>query len=130
MKQKTKSANVGIVGEDTACRYLENKGFSIKCRNYRQKWGEIDIIGYKSGITHFIEVKTVSRNLSVARETLGNYRPEDNVHTWKIQRLSRTIQTYMFSKKIEGNWQFDVITVYLDLDNKMAKVEMMENLVL
>lgn len=35
---------IGNLGENIACNFLEKKGFKIIERNYRKKWGEIDII--------------------------------------------------------------------------------------
>lgn len=35
---------VGRAGEDIACKYLQNKGYKIIERNFRRKWGEIDIV--------------------------------------------------------------------------------------
>ena len=48
----------GKSGEDKACRYLEEKGFSILERNYRGKKGEIDIIARDKNCLVFIEVKS------------------------------------------------------------------------
>ena len=50
---------IGKIGEDIACSYLEKNNYKIICRNYRTKTGEIDIIA--RDITKeivFIEVKT------------------------------------------------------------------------
>lgn len=41
---------VGRVGEDIACKYLQNKGYQIIERNFRRKWGEIDIVCRKNFI--------------------------------------------------------------------------------
>lgn len=50
----------------------------------------------------------------------------------KIKRLSRTIQTYLLSKKIPDGkeWQVDLLVVHLDLDNKKAKIKRIEDLIL
>lgn len=126
---------IGNLGEDVACMFLVKHGYSVVDRNYRKKWGEIDIIARKSGILHFVEVKTVSREnieemgKNVSRVT-DEHRPEDNVHPWKLKRLSRAIQTYLLEKDVEEEWVFDVVTVYLDVEGKKAKVDMLENVVL
>lgn len=127
------SQKIGELGEDIACKYLISKGFSIVERNYTKKWGEIDIIAEKADKLYFIEVKSVSC------ATLPDFkddnpftkRPEENMHPWKLKRLSRTLQTYLISHKI-GNreWQFDLLLVYLDLDNRKARVRTLENIVL
>lgn len=35
---------IGKIGENIACEYLESKGYKIIERNFRRKWGEIDIV--------------------------------------------------------------------------------------
>jgi|SRR3989344_3100143 len=131
MWKETEKQKVGRIGEETAARFLVKKGFSILGRNYRRKWGEIDIIAKREGMIRFVEVKTVSReNLQeFSRETLGNsYAPEENVHPWKIERLNRAIQTYLADEKLDdAEWQLDVVTVFLDLKRKEARVELIEN---
>jgi len=124
---------VGKLGEDVACKFLMKHGFEILERNYTKKWGEIDVIAKKDNKIFFIEVKAVSC------ETLPDFnnrnqddkRPEDNVHPWKLKRLSRVIETYMISKRI-GNteWQFDILLVYIDLKNKLARIRTIKNVVL
>lgn len=124
-------SSVGRLGEDLACRFLMKQGFSIVERNYWKKWGEIDVIVEKNDRLHFIEVKAVTRpNLDdVAHETV--YRPEENVHFAKIQRLRRVIQTYVAERGREmGDWQFDIAAVYIDPERKKAKVSLLGNVIL
>ena len=127
------SQKTGKLGEDIACKFLMKHNFSILERNYTQKWGELDIIAQKSGKLYFIEVKSVSCEIlpDFSNENTFVRRPEENMHSWKIQRLSRTIQTYFIHKRI-GNtpWQFDLLLVYLDLKNKTARVRKLENIIL
>jgi len=132
MSIKTNKQKVGKIGEDIICRFLMKQDFQIIERNYWKKWGEIDIIAKKSNILHFVEVKTVSyKNLeSVIYET-DKHRPEENVHPWKLKKLSRVIQTYLLEKDIiDIDWRFDVAAVYLDMANKKAKVKLLENIIL
>ena len=113
---------------------MENKGFKIITRNYLKKWGEIDVIAEKDDILHFVEVKTVSREnvRDISRETLDNYRPEENVHPRKLKRLSRAIQSYLLENRVEADksWQLDIVAVFLDLKNKEAKVRFTENVII
>lgn len=133
MKQFTSDKQkVGKLGEDVAEKFLVKHGFSILDRNYTKKWGEIDIVAEKGNVIHFIEVKAVARKDFVTQETIDYYRPEDNVHPWKLKRLSRTIQTYLLHKKApdEKEWQLDIMAVFLDMDKRQARVRITENVII
>lgn len=110
-------------------KHLVKHCYNVLDRNYRKKWGEIDIIAKKDGIIHFIEVKTIN----VSYETNnGNHQPEENVHYWKRQRLARAIKTYLLENKVsdETEWQVDVLAVFLDFKTKRAKIRITENVLL
>lgn len=129
----SETQKTGEIGENIAVKFLVKHGYSILDRNYTKKWGEIDIVAEKANKIYFIEVKSVARETlnGVLHETsLG--RPEDNMHPWKLKRLSRTIQTYLLSKKIgeEKEWQVDLLVVFLDLKNKKARVKMVKDIIL
>jgi putative endonuclease len=140
-KPLTQKKKIGNLGEDIACTYLKKHGFEIKDRNYLKKYGEIDIVAKKEGKYHFIEVKSVTRATETVLEVAGegvihettaqdSYRPEDNMHGLKLKRLANTIQTYIAEKQVGDNWQFDVMTVVLNMETRLARVEHMENIVL
>ena len=128
-----KHNETGEIGERIALNFLIKKGFNLIFQNYRKKWGEIDIIMEKDKILHFVEVKTVSRKSygNKFEQEINNYRPEDNMHPWKLKRLQRAIQTYLLEKyKNEPVWQFDLACVFLDQEKKIAKVRFIENIIL
>jgi len=127
----SQTQKIGEIGENIACKFLVKQSFLIKDRNYTKKWGEIDIVAEKQNKIYFIEVKSVSRNLNVSQET-NTWRAEENMHPWKMKRMSRTIQTYLLSKKIRENieWQVDLFIVSLDINNKKAKIKRIEDLIL
>lgn len=120
---RTEKRKLGDIGENVACEFLRRRGFEIVEKNYLRKWGEIDIVAKKSSVIHFVEVK------SVTHVTTG-YRPEDNMHPWKLKRLSRAMQTYLLEKKLDCDWQLDLITVKIDKEKRKAQVEIIENIVI
>lgn len=145
MKQdnRTYKRKLGDIGENIACDYLARHGFEILDRNYLRKWGELDIVARKKGVLRFIEVKSVScvtLPMDVSHVTLGHrptgeakdsYRPEENVHPQKLKRLSRAIQTYILEKRLDSfEWQLDVVTVKISEKDRMARVEMIENIII
>ncbi|MFH0755463.1 MAG: YraN family protein [bacterium] len=135
MNNKKNNKKTGNLGEGLACRFLMKHNFDIIEKNYLKKCGEIDIIAKNKGKIHFIEVKSVSCETipDVSGETNNNsYKPEDNVHRWKLQRLAKTIQIYLAEKKVspETKWQFDIITVYIDKKRLISKISILENIIL
>jgi hypothetical protein len=53
------------------------------------------------------------------------------MHPWKLKRLAKVIQTYILDKKIfEYEWVFDLVTVKLNMETRMAKVEVLKDIVL
>ena len=126
---RTEKRKLGDIGENMACEFLDRRGFEIIERNYLKKWGEIDIVARKDGIIRFIEVKSVSASV-VTHGTSDAYRPEDNMHPWKLKRLSRAMQTYLLDRKLDCDWQLDLITVKIDQEMRKARVEIVENIII
>lgn len=124
---KSKKRQFGDLGEEIVCKFLEKKGYVVRERNYWKPWGEIDIVAEKGDFLSFIEVKSVSRESG--REE--GIRPEENMHPKKIERLHRTIQTYLLEKRVpEGKrWQLDLACVFIDVPSRKARVEVLENIV-
>jgi putative endonuclease len=52
------SAGKGARGEQAACGYLHERGWTLLARNFRTPRAEIDIVARKSDLLAFIEVKT------------------------------------------------------------------------
>ncbi len=118
----TSGQNVGALGEAIAVNFLIRKGFLILDRNYRKPWGELDIICKKDSRIIFVEVKSVSRETKAEIKDAENFRPEDNMHQPKIERLHRTIQTYLTEKHLEKlDWRLDLVTVTIDFLTKSAR---------
>ncbi len=129
MGTPTEKQRIGAIGEDIAATFLVKHGFSVISRNYRKKYGEIDIICEKDGMLHFVEVKTVSRE-NVSRETSDSYQAEENIHEAKLKRLGRTIEAYLLEFDREEEWMFHAVIVLLDKKAKVAKVRFLKDLII
>ena len=117
---KTEKQKTGNVGEELAASFLRGRGFKIMERNYRKKWGELDIVAEKGGVLHFVEVKAISN---------PNFRPEDAVRAWKKERMSRAIRTYLLDRKIsdDKDFEIDIVAVFLDFPREKARIRILEN---
>lgn len=120
---------IGKIGEQVVVNHLKRKGYVICETNYRKKWGEIDIIAAKEDIVHFIEVKTVSHETVPSHVSCETWLPEENVQRYKLQKLFRTIETWLLEYRYEGEWQLDVAAVWLDVSHKSGRIKMIENVV-
>ncbi|MDD3628742.1 MAG: YraN family protein [Candidatus Humimicrobiaceae bacterium] len=96
----------GRTGEFIAQKYLEEEGYTILERNYRNKYGEIDIIARKNTDLFFIEVKT---------RTSSEYGdPLEAVNRSKIIKIRKVANFYMIKNKLSNiNPNFDVIAITL-----------------
>ena len=101
---------VGVQGEQIAGEYLESQGYTIVCRNFRCRIGELDIVAKKDGYLVFCEVKS--------RLTKRYGAPMEAVHRSKQQKIVRTAEFFMLTKGIgDVNVRFDVIEVFADKVN-------------
>ena len=136
MKQSEKLGKrnkIGALGEEIAANYLKKRGFTVLELNYLKKWGEIDIVTRDTDKIHFVEVKAVSYETKGALHAAisrGTWRPEENVHHSKIQRLSRAIESWVMENNYEGDWDIDVVAIRLVPCKKYATVKYLPNIIL
>ena len=140
MKQALKKGEknkVGAYGEEIAVKYLKRLGHVVVDTNYLKKWGEIDVVSRETlnnkTILHFVEVKTVSyetKDLLQKAVSYGTWRPEENVHAKKIQRMCRTIESWLMEHGYSGDWQIDVISVRIVPREKYATVKYIPNIII
>ena len=129
---QNKHIAIGHLGEEIAQKYLENRKFRLIERNFRKKWGELDIVMQKDNVLHFIEVKAGSFHTSVPKDGEEAYRPEDHMHFHKKTRMKRIIQSYLLEKKIapQQEWTIDLVVVHINTESKKAHVHVLEDILL
>lgn len=102
--------NLGKRGEDIAARFLLEKGLALITRNYRDKFGEVDIIAKDRETLVFVEVKTRRSN----RFGL----PEEAVTPAKQQKIIRVASNYLVQHQLlDAPVRFDVIAITIDQGN-------------
>ena len=113
---------IGAKGEDLAVEFLKAKKYSILGRNYKTKFGEIDIIARKSGVWVFVEVKTMVAG--------GSLRPEDNLHVRKQGRFLRSAKIYLVEEKLADiPWQIDLLAIDVDENGDVKEIRHLEKVI-
>lgn len=97
---------LGQQGEALAVKYLQKEGYRIIERNYRTRYGELDIICLKKDILVFVEVKTRrSEKYGAAEEALT---------TVKIEHIRKVALHYLSTHQNKSKEiRFDVITILM-----------------
>lgn len=105
-----KRAELGDRGERMAEEYLKKKGYRIIERNFRGRYGEVDIIARQGETVVFVEVKTRSG------KQFGT--PKEAVDPRKAKRIIKASQEYLQSEgSVEDtSMRFDVIGISIEND--------------
>ena len=109
----------GDQGEALAARYLERRGYTILDRQWRCRFGELDIVARSpEGVLCFVEAK---------RRGPGSIGlPREFVDGRKQQRLRRAANLYMGFHGLDCPARFDVAEVYEGKDGAF-RVEYLED---
>ncbi len=105
--RRTIRQKIGDEGEALAASILEQKGYTILSRNFRCRFGELDIIASKDGTIVFVEVRT--------RRSTDYGLPCETVTIEKQHRIRRSAQTYLKLHDFFGGLQprMDIFEVVL-----------------
>lgn len=99
-------AEVGALGEQLAAEHLQSLGLTVIARNWRCRWGELDVIASDGGTVVFVEVKTRRS------DRFGGV--EEAVTPEKLRRLRRLAGVWLAEQ--DRRWsaiRIDVIRVRL-----------------
>lgn len=100
------AAEIGRFGEDVAAHAIQKAGYNIIGRNYRSRYGEIDIIANNKEFLVFVEVKTRSVGaLSLPREA---------VDARKRNKILKTAMCYLKNDDSHLQPRFDVIEIIIE----------------
>lgn len=105
---------LGSAGEEGAVNYLKQNHYQIIQRNFKKKWGEIDIVAKdkKTKEIVFVEVKTRKLN------NIFSLYPEEALTNRKILKLKQIFLIYLNQYHLEDlPWRFDFIAIQVK-DNK------------
>jgi len=116
-----RARKLGQLGESIAESYLKSKKYKILEKNFKRKWGEIDIVAQKKGRFIFVEVKTIQKN--------QGFFPEDKINWKKKNQLRKMAQIYLLENNISlfTPWQIDIIAIEIGNDFKEPEIRHYQN---
>jgi putative endonuclease len=95
---------LGAAGERAAEHYLKGLGYKVLERNWRCRWGEIDLVCSHGELIVFVEVKT--------RTADGLTAPADALTAEKRKRIASAARAYLSARRLwERPCRFDLILV-------------------
>ncbi|MBC7196082.1 MAG: YraN family protein, partial [Deferribacterales bacterium] len=93
----------GKKGEELALNFLENNGYKLIEKNFKSKFGEIDLIMKDGEVIVFVEVKY---RLS---EDYGS--PKDAVTYEKMKKIIKTAEYFIVKNNLNSLYRFDVVSI-------------------
>jgi putative endonuclease len=114
--------DLGRTGEELAAQHLLRLGFQIVERNYRTRWGELDIVARAGSTLAFCEVKT--------RRAGGRAGgPLDAVGRDKQMRVRKMAGSWLMERRdrpYADVIRFDAIGVTVDACGRLLSLEHLE----
>ena len=99
------SVRRGMLAEEQALQYLLQRGLVMVERNFRCRYGEIDLIMRDNNTIIFVEVRS--------RKSDAFLDPMESIDYAKRNKLIRASELFMqkLTMANEYDWRFDVITL-------------------
>src|SRR4051794_2815914 len=117
----------GDLGERIAEEHLAHRGYTIVARNFRTRYGEIDLVAADSDALVFCEVKT-----RISGSQRGPDGPLDAIGPRKRDRLRRMAGQWLAENREESrpaarDLRFDAIGVILTPAGRLLALEHLED---
>ena len=97
------SREAGARAERLAEEFLRERGMRILARNFRTRFGEIDLVAQDGETVVFVEVRSRSS------DAFGT--PQETVTVAKRRRIIRTARAYAQSRSLDAPLRFDVVAL-------------------
>lgn len=113
---------LGATGEQLAAEHLERLGYRIVERNFRTRWGELDIVAFDGRTLAFCEVKTrrIGGRAGAPLEAVAagkQAQVRKMAGQWLVERRERPYADVL---------RFDAIGVSFDATGRLVSLEHVE----
>jgi putative endonuclease len=113
---------LGATGEQLAAEHLVRRGFTIVEQNFRNRWGELDIVACDGHTLVFCEVKT-RRSSGAASDPLESVRHGKRT---QVRRMAARWLTERRDRPRARELRFDAIGVTLDPAGRLVRLDHLE----
>ena len=119
---------LGARGEELAARHLEARGYQVVERNFRTRYGELDVVARDARFLVFCEVKTrIVRDRARTRDPLG---PFAAIGPRKQRQVRAVAREWLTHGRLEGprpaGLRFDAIGISFDATGRLLALEHLE----
>ena len=102
-------SKLGTQGERIAAAHLESLGLVVEDRNYRTRFGEVDLIARDGEERVFVEVRT--------KRSTAFGTPEESLTPRKQARLIHAAEEYLAERGLAwASWRVDLVAITLQPD--------------
>jgi putative endonuclease len=111
---------LGSLGERLAAEHLERLGYRVLARNYRTRFGELDLVATDEEVLVFCEVKT---------RRVGSGAPWDNLGEAKRKQVRSMGATWLAEVRERPRTlelRFDAIGVVIGRDGALVRLDHLE----
>jgi len=112
--------SLGSVGEQLAAEHFERLGYRVLARNYRTRFGELDLVATDEETIVFCEVKT---------RRAGSGAPWDNLGEAKRRQVRSMGATWLAEVRERPRTlelRFDAVGIVIDGDGALVRLDHLE----
>jgi putative endonuclease len=117
---------LGEKGESLACRHLQARGFAVVERNFRTRYGELDIVAVDKRFLVFVEVKT-----RIVRGRPGPLGPFAAIGVRKRRQVRLMAREWLASgssgRPSPPELRFDAIGISFDAGGRLVELDHLED---
>ncbi len=119
---------LGARGEELAARHLEARGLEVVERNFRTRYGELDIVARDARVLVFCEVKArIVRGGVAAQDVLG---PFAAIGPRKQRQVRAMAREWLSQARLDGarppELRFDAVGISFDPAGRLLSLEHLE----
>lgn len=107
---------LGKWGEDEVTLYLENEGYVVIDRDWRDGKRDLDILAVSPDGKTLVVVEVKTRSGEEYQQ------PEEAVDAKKMRNLALAANTYVKEKQVDRELRFDIITV-VGVEHQVKRIE-------